>query len=160
MLHFYHRSRSLLVAFLLCLFIIGYPAFEHYPHFSLSDARLPARTLSPPPPLRKWLLSARLYTPHYRVSFKFTLPSLGPRDDQHLCPARTPPLTNYPRRHSRALPPPSPHFASPSPTLHPHCHPFGFGFLVCFRGSSDLVASPTFSVSFPWLESGQPFTSL
>src|SRR5712691_908152 len=42
----------------------------------------------------------------------------------------------------------------------PHCHPFEFGFLVCSRGSLDLLASPTFSVSFPRLELGQLFTSL
>src|SRR6266852_3049250 len=63
-----NRFQSLLVAVLLCSFIIGYPTFEQHPHFSRSDARLPACTLSPPPPCRERPYFARLYTPPYSVS--------------------------------------------------------------------------------------------
>jgi len=94
--------------FLLCSFIIGYPTFEQHPHFSLSDSRLPARTLSPPPPFRERLLHARLYSHLYRVSLKFTLHIPRLRDDQHsaLLSRRLPP--HHPPRHLRTwVPPPT-----------------------------------------------------
>ena len=155
----YQRSRPLLVAFLLCSFIIGYPAFEQHPHFSLSDARLPAGTLSPLPPTRERLLFACLYTPPYRVSFYslFLHPDYATISTIALPARRLAPTTLQGTPVPWVFPPP---FASPSQTSHPHCHPFVLGFLVCSRGSSDFLASPTFSVSFPRLESGQPFTSL
>jgi hypothetical protein len=93
---FYHRSRPLLVALLLCLFIIGYPAFEQFPHLSLSDARPPARTPSSPPPIRERLPQARLFPHPFRVFPRFTLQQPRLRDDWHsaLPTRRLHPTTN------------------------------------------------------------------
>ena len=126
---FYHRSRSLLVAFLLCLFIIGYPAFEQHPHFSLSDARLPARTLSPLPPNRERPFFARLYIPPCRVSFIHSSSTattrrsallLCPHAASHLPPTKVAPYLGF-------FPPPS---LRPHRRRTPHCHPFVLGFLA------------------------------